>query len=164
MEEALDEGTIADLARHLASGAIDLASLTGLDDDELEAAYAKARAFLQAGALAKAMLALAALVLLRPSEFRFYRALGLAMQGAQEYPRAFSVYGMALALRPGDVICSLLRAECAVHIWGGVRGEPALREAMRLAQGETAAIPYVARAQALLKLLSAGGATKKREA
>ena len=94
----------------------DLAEKAEITPNEMEALYSRAMGLLQAGLYRRAVYALGSLIVLRPSEPRFYRSLGLAYQHQRQYGMAYGMYGVAMELDPQDGVSQALRAECGVFV------------------------------------------------
>lgn len=88
-----------------------IASLAGLSDDELQAAYATACQKLTVGDLDEATKLFMLLVLMKYNESKHWRGLGLCFHRKKQWPMADFAYGRALQLDPNDVCAHAFHAE-----------------------------------------------------
>ena len=67
-----------ELAALFRAGKIDLATMCGLDKEEVESGYLRGRALLESGLAEQAVKVLLGIAMMRPSEPRYVRLLGFA--------------------------------------------------------------------------------------
>ena len=132
-----------------------LASLMGLGEAALDAAYSRAHALLAAGHHPAARDALKALVLLEPTRARTVRLLGFAYQRCHELAAAYSAFKRATELDPTDAIAALMLGECALFVLGPESGVAQLEQVLRWATPIPQVHPYVLRARQLLAMRGA---------
>ena len=156
--EGADRAELAELAQRIRGGRGDLADLTGLAPHELEGVYARACAWLRADLVDRAVRALKALALLRPSENRYLRTLALGYQRQGRLSQAVLALDLVLRRDPEDSIARLVRAECVIAQSGAQEGLDDLSDALLAAQDNDDATvkPFVERAARIGHFLGVG--------
>lgn len=96
-------------------GDFSIASLAGLSDEELKAAYATACQKLTVGDLDEASKLFGLLCLMKYNEAKHWRGLGLCFHRKKQWPMADFAYTRAITLDPKDVCALAFHAE--VLLW-----------------------------------------------
>ena len=126
----MNETTIVDALKH---GHLDLAQIGGFTDGELAGAKEAARVYLERGEPAKALGIASLLVALKPHDAATYRIAGVAALQLEQPLLAQSLFEMASARDPANMLTQLCLAEAKM-------ANGALAEALTLF---AAAIPRV---------------------
>src|SRR5687768_13373546 len=102
---------VESFTRILAAGKINLASVGGFSEDELEGGYSAAVAKVESEQPAKALKVLGTLMMLNPRVSKYYRLAGIALHRLKRFDLADLYYDVALAFDPRDPIAMLYRGE-----------------------------------------------------
>ena len=135
----------------LRDGRTDYAHVAGMTPEEMEGLYARALELLRHGLTDDALHAFSALTVLRPSESRYYRGIGLAAQHKKRYGLAQMAYAAALALNPNDGIAQALRAECNIYTSTPEMAKAMLEQVVARGAQTPHEVVYIERAKQLLK-------------
>ena len=153
---SLDLATPQGLADAFLHHGVTLASIKGLDDDDLEALYAVAWARLAEGRAHDAVDDLLLLVTHDPWVPRFQFAYGLALQRLGQYEAAARHYAQALLMDATDAACLLRTGECLEQLGHAAQAEEALRACIQLSYRRPEDHLVRAHAQARLRALEGG--------
>lgn len=137
---------------HLAvlRGQIDLATLAGFEDEELESLYARGLELLSAGQVLPATKIFLQLIFLKRREPRFLRGLGLCYQHKRQWNSARYAYLFALEYSPDDVITMALDGECALYTDGKHEAHRLLSRVVERGAKHPRESVYILRAQQIL--------------
>lgn len=141
------------MAEKFRAGKVDLATLCGLEDDEVESGYQRGRSLLENGLAEQASKVLLGVAIMRPTEPRYVRALGFAYQHMNRHASAYEAFNIAVHLDPKDGVALLMRAECALASRDQAQGRALLEAALTQTGDDSSLVPYRQRAQALLRML-----------
>jgi lipopolysaccharide biosynthesis regulator YciM len=129
---------------------IDLATLAGFEQDEIEALYSRALELLRLNLFDAATGLFIALVGLKRREARFLRGLGLCYQSQRDWGWAAEAYLMALNHDAEDIPSMALYAECRLYLAGKQEAHALLTEVVQRGPRTPHDAPYVLRAKEIL--------------
>jgi len=142
-----------ELAALFRGGKIDLATMCGLDKEEVESGYLRGRALLESGLTEQAVKVLLGIAMMRPSEPRYVRLLGFAYHRLNRVRAAYEAFNIVLVLDKNDRIAQIMRAECALTVHGRDTGVAMLQQALIDLPQDPNVVPYEQRARTILRTL-----------
>ncbi len=154
----LDLETAQGLADAFLHHGVTLASIKGLDEDDLESLYAAAWQHLAEGRAHDAVDDLLLLATHDPWEPRFQFAYGLALQLLGQYEAAAQHYAQALLMDATHAGCLLRIGECLEQLGHAAQAEEALRACIQLSYQRPEDHLLRAHAQERLQALQGGAA------
>lgn len=154
----LDLSTPQGLADAFLHHGVTLASIKGLDQDDLEVLYAVAWEHLAESRPQDAVDDLLLLVTHDPWEPRFQFAYGLALQLLGQYQAAGQHYAQALLMDATNAGCMLRMGECLEQLGDAAQAEEAFRACIQISYQRPEDHLVRAHAQARLQALAGGAA------
>jgi type III secretion system low calcium response chaperone LcrH/SycD len=150
-DEAVSE--LEQIVAEIAQGHTDLAAVTGLTDQDLEAIYAIGHGLYTAGKYDEAVNFFQVLCICRQTEARFWFGLAACAQVLGDASTALRAYGMAALFDTENPQTSLRAAECLIKLGDPKTARTALEAVLLLTEGKPQNTAYRERARLMLQQL-----------